>query len=401
MDRYDREQLSEYNISEMYPKYMFRQNNLLSDGIPSRVEIYHQTKNYFDKMKEIVLDSCGVPATVIMPRNVGYSNAQRQMELYREFLFEKDSITNKIKEDLNNMRRLNYRMPKQCAVIFDNGENVLLDVETVEREEMFCSIQQKFKLEGRYKYPATESDLLMRVLGKWREALRPELSYEKVIFNDPATIVIWKDGTKTIVKVQPGETYDAEKGIALCFMKKALGNKGNFNNILKKETEKYEESKRIADIGISCLNGLSDGLASVTQALDRFKDRLKNISKAQKQQENFYQIKFLKKNKLHINKFEYNGKEIKDLEWYNIPDEEEIMYHLLRDAFYPKGRIVDRKIAFGIRFEQNHVVIVDGVCVVVPGERYQIAKRIIENPKNTTAREKIETEAANEQTENS
>ena len=44
---------------------------------------------------------------------------------------------------------------------------------------------------------------------------------KKVIFNPPATIVIWEDGTKTIVKCMEGDTYDAEKGLALCYMKKA------------------------------------------------------------------------------------------------------------------------------------------------------------------------------------
>lgn len=59
----------------------------------------------------------------------------------------------------------------------------------------------------------------------------------KVIVNDRVIpiIVIWKDGSKTVVKCQKNDEYDPEKGLALCFMKKALGNKGNFNNILKKE----------------------------------------------------------------------------------------------------------------------------------------------------------------------
>ena len=56
---------------------------------------------------------------------------------------------------------------------------------------------------------------------------------KRVIFNDPATIVLWRDGTKTVVKCQPGDTYDAEKGLALCIAKKYLGNKGNFNEVFK------------------------------------------------------------------------------------------------------------------------------------------------------------------------
>lgn len=57
----------------------------------------------------------------------------------------------------------------------------------------------------------------------------------KVIFNNPATIVIWNDGTKTIVKKQKGDRYDKEKGLALCYMKKALGNTSRkLNDALRK-----------------------------------------------------------------------------------------------------------------------------------------------------------------------
>ena len=56
---------------------------------------------------------------------------------------------------------------------------------------------------------------------------------KKIILNDPATIILWTDGSKTVVKAH-NEDFDAEKGIAMCFMKKALGNKGSFNNVFKK-----------------------------------------------------------------------------------------------------------------------------------------------------------------------
>lgn len=57
---------------------------------------------------------------------------------------------------------------------------------------------------------------------------------KNVIFNDPATIVLWEDGTDTVVKCQDGDEYSAELGLAMCIAKKALGNKGNFNEIFKK-----------------------------------------------------------------------------------------------------------------------------------------------------------------------
>lgn len=59
----------------------------------------------------------------------------------------------------------------------------------------------------------------------------PEI--RKVIFHDPATIIIWADGSKSIVKCTEKDKYDPEKGFAMAIAKKALGNKGNYYNIFK------------------------------------------------------------------------------------------------------------------------------------------------------------------------
>lgn len=56
---------------------------------------------------------------------------------------------------------------------------------------------------------------------------------KKVIFNDPATIVIWNDGTKTIVKRREGEPDDKEKAIMYCILKKLCGNKATMDRYLK------------------------------------------------------------------------------------------------------------------------------------------------------------------------
>ena len=57
---------------------------------------------------------------------------------------------------------------------------------------------------------------------------------KKVIYNDPATIAFWSDGTKTVVKAQPGDIFDPEKGLAMVIAKKACGNKGNYYNGFKR-----------------------------------------------------------------------------------------------------------------------------------------------------------------------
>ena len=61
-------------------------------------------------------------------------------------------------------------------------------------------------------------------------------SIKDVIFNYPATIILWKDGTKTIVKARKGETYDPEKGFAMAVCKKMFGNEGNYYKVFKEYT---------------------------------------------------------------------------------------------------------------------------------------------------------------------
>ena len=90
-----------------------------------------------------------------------------------------------------------------------------------------------------------------------KDRVRPNLTYRlprynllteitNVIFNDPATIVFWNDGTKTVVKAE-NEPFDPEKGLAMAIAKKALGNKGNYYNEFKKWLPKEEEFKSCSE----------------------------------------------------------------------------------------------------------------------------------------------------------
>ena len=92
----------------------------------------------------------------------------------------------------------------------------------------------------------------------WKNIHKKPCSIAKVIFNPPATIVLWNDGTKTVVKTQNGEVFDPEKGLAMAISKKALGNKGNYFKQIKKWTEPYKEKKaEVENIIIKILSGLT------------------------------------------------------------------------------------------------------------------------------------------------
>ena len=80
-----------------------------------------------------------------------------------------------------------------------------------------------------------------RVTTAVRTTVTPKV--KEVIFNDPATIVFWSDNTKTVVKCQAGEKFDKEKGLALCYMKKTLGNTGNYYTTMKNLIENARSGK--------------------------------------------------------------------------------------------------------------------------------------------------------------
>lgn len=76
------------------------------------------------------------------------------------------------------------------------------------------------------------SDFMNKSLTLSKPKFIPDI--KDVIFNNPATIVFWADGSKTVVKCQDDDIYDPEKGLAMAISKKALGNQGNYCNDIKK-----------------------------------------------------------------------------------------------------------------------------------------------------------------------
>jgi hypothetical protein len=64
-----------------------------------------------------------------------------------------------------------------------------------------------------------------------------ERTIQNVIFNPPATIVFWQDGTKTVVKCCPDDTFDKEKGLAMAICKKFYDNTSKFYKVFEKWCE--------------------------------------------------------------------------------------------------------------------------------------------------------------------
>ena len=61
----------------------------------------------------------------------------------------------------------------------------------------------------------------------------------KVIFNDPATIMLMKNGTKVVVKKKADEEWNPVIGLTMCMAKYACGNDESFHKIIKKWLPEY------------------------------------------------------------------------------------------------------------------------------------------------------------------
>ena len=92
----------------------------------------------------------------------------------------------------------------------------------------FLEAQEIARNEQRYRQYKKELDEML-----FEERLFNYFYIERVIFNPPATIVIWLDGTKTVVKCN-GENFDQEKGLAMAISKRALAVGNRYHKTFKK-----------------------------------------------------------------------------------------------------------------------------------------------------------------------
>lgn len=109
-------------------------------------------------------------------------------------------------------------------------------------------LQKHFHLPSRPKYMTDyERQRINEIFGRPSTSGVPAI--KNVIFNEPATIVFWEDGTKTVVKAQD-ERFDPEKGLAMAISKKALGNKRDYYHTFLHWFKKYmkDELRKIDDI---------------------------------------------------------------------------------------------------------------------------------------------------------
>lgn len=134
---------------------------------------------------------------------------------------------------------------------------------TVDYSKMFDERKEKDMNNG-FKERAAQAVFFNKYLHRYEK-----IYIEKVIFNDPATIVFWNDRVKTVVKCQDGDIFDPEKGLAMAITKRFFGNQGNYCNEFQKWLPEEEETINF-DIDLTPLGEAAERMGgNISKAVSR------------------------------------------------------------------------------------------------------------------------------------
>ena len=98
-----------------------------------------------------------------------------------------------------------------------------------------CSLCRVFGLDARALHNAKPSKT-----SKGKGIIN---SIEKVVFNPPATIIIFKDGRKFVSKARAGEQFDPEYGFSMALMKYFFESRGYFKRFLEQFIDENTQDK--------------------------------------------------------------------------------------------------------------------------------------------------------------
>lgn len=126
-------------------------------------------------------------------------------------------------------------------------------------------------------------ELLNKLIGGTNEMKNVDV--KKIIFSGPKTIVLWSDGTKTIVSMSKDELrFDPEAAFCAAYTKKMFGSNSKIKRIIAEMSnyedwkEKEEPDDQLYKLGLKALAKCEDidlkAVESMTKDTEKFKDLL-------------------------------------------------------------------------------------------------------------------------------
>lgn len=123
----------------------------------------------------------------------------------------------------------------------DEVEDVFIKLAPEDERECKCEIHH----DGETDLDR-EIDAMFRYFDAgWNAALAEHQllpGIKELIFSDPATIVFWEDGTKTVVKCD-NEPFSEEHGLAMAYMRKLYPSRAAFKNEVAKGRHRMKKEK--------------------------------------------------------------------------------------------------------------------------------------------------------------
>ena len=136
---------------------------------------------------------------------------------------------------MNNAVRVEYYNPDEYRKLCDKIQNMKGDLQLMPVGEMNTAI--------KYLSPNDYREFRDRILKERNKSIYDSM-IQRVIFNPPATIVFWRDGSKTVVKCGENDIFDPEKGLAMAISKRAFGDNRDYYEVFAKWVGKYEYQQK-------------------------------------------------------------------------------------------------------------------------------------------------------------
>ena len=183
-----------------------------------------------------------------------------------------------------NTNRTNYaNMSDAAHTLFKPGERIKLNIKypgvfspmTKELYARLEAIEVQSEIDrGTYKILTFSTGDV-----SFNDNVRPKI--RKIIFNPPATVILWNDGTKTVVKCEDRDVYDPYFGFMAAYMKHEFGtnsaikkfmkNNSNYNDLVKENVEQEAPSSP-EDTGIK-LEEAIDRLLTIVEFKPKKEDK--------------------------------------------------------------------------------------------------------------------------------
>lgn len=102
------------------------------------------------------------------------------------------------------------------------------------------------------------------------------LHVDRIIFSPPATIVFWKDGTKTVVKCADGEPFSEYNGFAAALLKKVFGSNSAVKKIIQRKKQYATPAKANSNSAKDA--DLEQRFKELVNEYEHLKNRAENLS---------------------------------------------------------------------------------------------------------------------------